>query len=265
MSKLIFCDIDGTIVDGSRGMLKVSDKTRYAFRELKRQGDYVVVSSGRCRALLNEDILSLEPSGFVLCNGAYAEIEGKEVHSLYFSKEAKDAIRRASMKYDGFCILESFDDVYVDSLASKTFIRFINGWGAALSGFKEETDQDENYLIAMIGFSDRETLWKAKEDLKDYVDCFDHKVTPSCDVNIKGVNKGTGVEKIIEVMNIPLEDTYCFGDGTNDIEMLECVGHPVMMANSQQELYGRGFEETGDVLDDGFYEYLVSNQLIKEM
>ena len=265
MKKLIFCDIDGTIVDGSRGMLKVSEKTRYAFRELIKQGDDVVVSSGRCRALLNEDILSLEPSGFVLCNGAYAEIEGKIVHALYFSDEAKEAIRETAEKYDGFCILESMDEVYTNSLTSKTFVNFVNGWGAALSGFKEESGKDGNYLIAMMGFMDRSTLRKAMAELKGYADCFEHKVTPSCDVNILNVNKGTGVKKIIEASDVPLENTYCFGDGTNDLEMLECVGHPVIMANSMEELRNRGFEETGDVLDDGFYEYLVLNQLIKEM
>lgn len=120
-------------------------------------------------------------------------------------------------------------------------------------------------MIAMIGFFDKEMLHKAAKELSPYVDIFDHKQFSSCDVNVKGVNKSTGVKKIIEYLGIPLEDTYCFGDGINDLEMLECVGHPVIMANCVDDLKGRGFEQTDDVLEDGFYNYLLANKLIKAM
>ena len=66
-------------------------------------------------------------------------------------------------------------------------------------------------------------------------------------------------------LNIPLEDTYAFGDGINDLEMLQSVGHPVIVANSVDGLKHSVFEETDDVLEDGFYNYLVANKLIKAL
>ena len=262
MKKLVFCDIDGTILDGSRGMSEISFKTKYAFEQLKKE-DYIVVASGRCRGLLDRKITDLDPSGYVLCNGAYAQIGDKEVLKLHFSKQAQDKIKEITIKYNGFYIMETLDHMYVDSLTSDSFSAFMHGWGRVLEGFREDERSDEEYLIAMIGFMDKETLHKASEELKDHVDIFDHKQFSSCDVNIKGVNKATGVKKLIEYLNVPLEDTYCFGDGINDLEMLEAVGHPVIVANCVDALKGRGFEETDDVLDDGFYNYLVANKLIK--
>ena len=52
MKKLIFCDIDGTIIDGSRNMKELSAKTRYAIGELARD-NYVFIASGRCKGLLD--------------------------------------------------------------------------------------------------------------------------------------------------------------------------------------------------------------------
>ncbi|MBR6233247.1 MAG: HAD family phosphatase [Erysipelotrichaceae bacterium] len=262
MKKLVFCDIDGTILDGSRGMNEFSYKTRYAFEELKKQ-DYVFVASGRCKGLLDRKIIDLAPNGYVLCNGAYAELDGKPIHEVYFDAKAQDKIKEITLKYNGFYIMETLEHMYVDSLTSDSFSAFMSGWGRVLEGFREDESANLRYMIAMIGFMDKETLHIASKELAPYVDIFDHKQFSSCDVNIKGVNKATGVKKVIEYLGIPKEDTYCFGDAINDLEMLECVGHPVIVANCVDELKGRGFEETDDVLDDGFYNYLVSNKLIK--
>ena len=83
MARLFFVDVDGTILDGSRKMFEVSEKTRYAFDELKKN-DYVIIASGRCMGLMDKKIISLNPSGYILCNGAYASVGNKEVYALYF-------------------------------------------------------------------------------------------------------------------------------------------------------------------------------------
>ncbi len=265
MKKLFFCDIDGTILDGSRKMNEVSEKTRYALRELKRNGDYVFIASGRCRGLLGDHIRSLDASGYVLCNGAYAEFEGKEIFAAYFEDEDVEKIRDIVTKYDGFYIFETLDQMYVDSLTSPSFNAFMNGWGKALNGFVEEKDKKEKYLISMIGFFDTTVMPEAEAELTPFVDLASHKQFSSYDVNIKGINKGVGVKKVIEYLGIDLEDTYGFGDGINDLEMLQSVGHPVIVDNCVDGLRHFGFEETDDVLDDGFYNYLVANKLIKAL
>ena len=262
MKKLIFCDIDGTILDGARGMDDVSPKTRYAIDELKKD-NIVIIASGRNKGLLSEKITDLKPNGYILCNGAYSEIEGRMIHADYFTAEAVESIKRSAIGSGGFYFLETLERMYVNSLEDETFLNFARIWGTKMDRVGLEKERNDRCLIAMIGFDGRETFMQAKEELKDVVDLADHRVFPSCDVNIKGINKATGVKKIIEYLGFPLEDTYAFGDAVNDLEMLQSVGHPVIMANCAAELKGRGFDETGDVLDDGFYDYLLSNKLIK--
>ena len=36
-----------------------------------------------------------------------------------------------------------------------------------------------------------------------------------------------------------MNDSYCFGDGPNDIEMFETAGHPIAMANAIDEIKQR--------------------------
>ncbi len=264
MNKLIFCDIDGTILDRSRGMDSISEKTRYAINELKKT-DHVVIASGRCKGLLSKEILGIEPGGFILCNGAYCEMDGKRIYAQSFSREQIEKITEIPVANGGFYILETLDEMYVDSLTSRPFLTFLDNWGKALTGFEEVRDLDQDYHIAMIGFENEEQCRKTEKELGPYVDLARHNKHHSYDVNIPGISKGNGVRAIIDYLQIPFEDTYCFGDGINDLEMLEEVAHPVIMENANPALKGRGFEETADVLDDGFYEYLVSNKLINAL
>ena len=264
MKSIIFCDIDGTIIDGSRDMHELSFKTRYAIDELKKD-NYVFIASGRCKGLLDKAILDLNPSGFILCNGAYAEVDNKTIHSVYFDDDDINMVKKIVDDNDGFYILETLNETYVDSFTKEAFKVFLDGWGMALDYFIEDPNPREKLHISMIGFKDTKTNIEIIPLLKEYADVLPHPSYISSDVNIKGINKGVAVKKVIEYLNIPYENTYCFGDGINDLEMLEAVNHPVIMKNCDPKLRTYGFEETDDVLHDGFYNYLVNNKLIKPL
>ena len=265
MNKLIFCDIDGTILDGSRGMLNVSFKTKYAIEQLKQNGDYVIISSGRNKFLLTDEIKDLNPSGYILCNGAYGEFDNKEIYGIRFDEKALEEITAIPKYNNGFYILESLNNVFINSFEDESFIYFMNKWGLAPDGFIENKGLDGDYYIAMIGFLDDDDMRRTVAILNDYTDVIPHNNTFSFDVNVKGVSKGTGVEKMIEYLKVPFENTYCFGDGLNDLDMLKGVAHPIIMANAHEELNNYNFEVTDDVIDDGFYNYLVNNKLIKAL
>ncbi len=264
MKKLIFCDIDGTILDGSRKMEKLTPETLHAIDSLKRT-DYVVIASGRCMGLLDRQIIDLDPSGFILCNGAYNMVGDQTVFRDSFSKEAVEKIREVTAACNGFYIFETLNEMYIDSLESKAFRKFMSGWARVLRGFKEDSQADQPFHIAMIGFPDEPSCLEAGEKLRDVADLARHKGFYSYDVNVKGISKATGVNRIREYLNIPFENTYAFGDALNDLEMLQAVAHPVVMKNCDPALRTYGFEETDDVLDNGFYRYLLANKLINPL
>ena len=48
----------------------------------------------------------------------------------------------------------------------------------------------------------------------------------------KGNSKAEGIKRFLEYLNQEDAETYAFGDGPNDIEMLQAVTHPVAMGNA---------------------------------
>jgi len=264
MKKLFLCDIDGTIIDGSRSMNEVSDKTKYAIRQLAKD-NYVFIASGRCKGLLEKQILDLGVNGYILCNGAYAEVNGKTIYSEAFDHQTIEHIKKTTLDNNGFYILEALNDVYVNDVNCPKYINFMKGWGESMDSFKQYDNEDKPYHICMIGFGNEEDCKACELSMGDKATMIRHNFYRSYDVNINGINKGIGAKRVMEYLNIDIDNTYCFGDGANDLEMLQAVGHPVIMANADNKIKQYGFEETHDVLDDGFYRYLVDNLLIKPL
>ena len=50
------------------------------------------------------------------------------------------------------------------------------------------------------------------------------------------VSKVTAIQKVLEHLNICKSEAIAFGDGRNDIEMLEYVGLGIAMGNGGEEL-----------------------------
>ena len=48
--------------------------------------------------------------------------------------------------------------------------------------------------------------------------------------------KGIGINKVLEYYGIDKSQAMAFGDGNNDIEMFEQVGHPIAMGNASDDL-----------------------------
>lgn len=265
MKKIFFCDIDGTIIDGNRGMIKPSIKTKYCFEQLKKD-NIVFISSGRSKGLLPDYILELKPNGYVLCNGAYVEYNDECIFQKQFDDNTVEAIKKYSINNNGFYILEAKDDLYISNKDNVAFRNFIDDWSLDLEKlFIIDDNLTRDYFISMIGFSNIKDCENIEKVLCDYVDLVRHNRILSYDCNVKGIDKGKGVQKVLEYLNIDRDNAYSFGDGLNDLEMLLAVNHPVIMANCYDELKKYNFELTDDVLDDGFYNYLVNNMLIKEM
>ena len=75
------------------------------------------------------------------------------------------------------------------------------------------------------------------------------------DVYRKGFTKGTAVQYIYERLNISKENTYAFGDGVNDMEMLELVGHGIAMGNAVEPLKQIADDITLSVSEEGIADY----------
>ena len=58
----------------------------------------------------------------------------------------------------------------------------------------------------------------------------------SGEVSLKGIHKANAIEFLLNHLNISNENTYAYGDGMNDKEMLEFVNIGVAMGNAKEKL-----------------------------
>lgn len=85
------------------------------------------------------------------------------------------------------------------------------------------------------------------------------------DVMANGVSKGNAVKLIAENIGYTLNDVMAFGDSMNDKEMLENVGHGLLMGNASEELKAAlpTLESIGFNKDDAVAHYLSALYLNK--
>ena len=58
------------------------------------------------------------------------------------------------------------------------------------------------------------------------------------------------------------ENAIAFGDGSNDIEMLQAVGIGVAMGNATEDVKAAADVICGDVTEEGIYYYCIEHGLI---
>lgn len=264
MKRIFFFDIDGTLLDHNNGLHHISNKTKYALDILSRE-NIIIIASGRSKCMLDKEILSLPINGFLLANGAYCEIDNKVLFSHAIEKTILNRIKSFCLKRDLVYYFECRDKIYTSSLKHDLHLAFNDAWGISFNNnVYSEVEPSGTTLIntGMIvchNFSETNGVF---DYLKDIVDLRRHNNYPSFDFTPFNLNKGSGVKQIMQFYNIKRENAFAFGDGYNDLEMLNAVSNSVAMGNATPSLKQLAKTVTDSVSQEGIYNYLVKNHLI---
>ena len=89
------------------------------------------------------------------------------------------------------------------------------------------------------------------KDASQHFICEVHPDSHSVEIYAKDVSKATGINDVLNTLNIPLKHSYCFGDGPNDIEMFDTVGHPIAMDNAIDMIKSKAEIICPSVKEDG--------------
>src|SRR5699024_11035818 len=73
----------------------------------------------------------------------------------------------------------------------------------------------------------------------------------SVDILAKCGSKAIGIEQIAQRLRASTENIYAFGDGRNDIEMLQSVENSVAMGNAEERVKQAAKHVTKSVEEDG--------------
>lgn len=80
MARVLFFDIDGTLIDTQGGVFKIPEGAKRKMKELQEQGDLLFIASGRPYAFIPKVLTDFGFDGMILCNGAHVELQGKIIY-----------------------------------------------------------------------------------------------------------------------------------------------------------------------------------------
>ncbi len=122
-----------------------------------------------------------------------------------------------------------------------------------LSVFEEkDTYTFDKFLIEVFPDSDFETF---RNFSKDKYLLFQHREN-IYEVTRKDTSKATGIQFFLDYFNLPLENSYAFGDSNNDLPMLKYAGNSIAMGNAMKEILPFCTYQTTDIEDNGIYNAL---------
>ena len=262
MSKAFFFDIDGTLLDTPHGLIDISPVNKAAILKLQQE-HLTFIATGRTKCFIVKPIRDFPFSGFVTCNGAYVEYKGKCIFKQKISQSAIKTLIQVCDQYGFDYYIEGYDHIYVNDKNRKSIQDFSSRWEmdaeTMVDSFNEE---DIEAYIAMVKVQDPKEFKLVYDLLGEHFDIAQHPHQLSFDLNIKGINKGVGIIELTKALAIDIKDTYAFGDGNNDLEMLSVVGHGIAMENAVEALKEIAEYVSDDVRSDGVAQALKHYQFI---
>lgn len=270
MGKIVFLDVDGTLIDYDA---KLPDSAAKAVGLARANGHKVYICTGCSKAEIEQRNLC-ELDGMIGGNGAYVEDNGKVVmHQGLSKEEVKHIVDWCNAKQLGF-YLEANSGMYCNDYMLEqgpaTMVKYAQGKGADLSQAKESASRFINGFIHLQGDElYRDDVNKISFILSSYQDHLDSKVEFSSleantwggkgevalfgDLGPSGITKRHAIEVLLDYLKADPKETISFGDAKIDLSMFECCEYNVAMGNGGPEIKAAADYITTDVNDDGLY------------
>jgi len=257
MRKIVFFDIDGTLLDFDKA-LPIS--TKNAINQLKKNGVYVAIATGRAPFMFKELREQLDIDSYVCFNGQYVVFENEVIYKNPLNKESLHKLYEKT-KESQIPLVFMNDQCLRGTVSDSDHVRTtLATFGLEYPELSEKFYIENDVYQTLLYCTEQEEATFEQEDgevrfIRWHPVCTD--VVPA------NGSKAAGIKKFIERAGFELENVYAFGDGLNDIEMLQTVGTGIAMGNAEEELLKHADYVTTAVNEDGIYNGLVHVGLLK--
>lgn len=227
--KALFFDIDGTLLSEVTG--EVPESAIKALDAARNAGHLTFINTGRTICSIPPLLKQMPFSGFACGCGTYISYEHQVLLARSIPHERGREIIRVIKEGNAEPIMEGQEDCYFSSRMSRfesaeSTRRYFKQMGIGIETYLEKDNYDyDKFVFYMDEKSDKEQIL---ENLRQDMDLMDrgndfYEVVP------KGYSKATAIEFIIQHFGVALDDTFVFGDSSNDLSMFEYVPHSIAM------------------------------------
>lgn len=244
---IAFIDLDGTLLREDKS---ISDYNQKVIADFSAAGNLVVLCSGRYSSFVMDKALKIAASDYLISDNGSLVYNYKTKEIIYENPldplTLKNLLRYASDNELGI-ILNCFEKRYRNVYSLHSEIQDI----IDIDNFDEKVYQ----LIVSTADMDK------ANDIEDFLNHLDgfvinyksvdlilnrfNKYGYGYDLNKEGNNKGNGIIKLLEYLNIDRNRSLAIGDHYNDASMFNVVAFKIAMDNAYSSL-----KENADIVTD---------------
>lgn len=263
MIKAIFFDIDGTLQDFDTR--DVPQSAQQALQVLHDKGMKLFIASGRTPAHLHLlcDFLQEFPfDGYVMLNGQCCMDENMKVfYDRPIDQETLHVLVPWLKEQDFPCSVLGIDEIYEvrDNPMQRAYYASLG----READMPPVLDAERAYAHKTYQYCPRIPPEKDAYFLEHAPGLKSARWTDDFpDMIPKDGGKPAGMQKMLDRYGIAREDCMAFGDGGNDITMLEYAGIGVAMGNARDNVKAHADDVTTGIMEDGIARAMKKYHLI---
>ncbi len=249
--KALFFDIDGTLL--SERTHTIPDSALAALRKAREAGHLVFINSGRTRCLMQEVENGVPVDGYLCGCGTYIEIRGKKLLHRIIPASRRMEIQRAIVDHRLEGILEGVTGVSMQK--GNSHLEAVERTKKILLNSRVLHEAD--WYEAPLDFDKFCVLEDAGSDAAGFLEFLKPDFSPIdrggglYECIPAGFSKATAMEYVLRYFGIPWEESYAFGDSSNDLTMLQYAKNAIVMEVHDRALESCATFITRKVEEDG--------------
>lgn len=235
----IFLDVDGTYA--SHGVVPPAHVA--AVRAARAAGNLVLLCTGRPVSALPEMLTGAGFDGIVGGAGAYVTIGGQVLADVRFPADLAARTVRALDTHDMLYILEAPEGLFARSgavgLIERARRAYLGDDDSAQARRTSITAADNlktvrfGKVVSLDGdIPLEEVARKIGPEVATVPTSIEDAGPGAGELYMSHINKAVGMRIAIEHLGVSVDDVFAFGDGLNDLEMLEFAGTAVAIEGS---------------------------------
>ena len=256
MKKLIFFDIDGTIISEDKEHI-VPDSMYQALHRLQENGHLCFINTGRAWAEVDKKIRDMGFDGYVCGCGTHIRYQDEVLFSKSIPLALGNAILEDLRKNRLEWLLEGTDYVYYSageyqsriSLFRQEHEKQIPDAFRILAEGEEKNIVFDKFCICLTDDSQFEEFRQTYQNELTFID----RKRRFYEIIPNGYSKASGMQFLENHFHIDHKDTIAIGDSTNDLAMLTYAGCSIAMGGCAPELLPVADYVTFPLLEDGVY------------